>query len=404
MSETLTMPTAATDPHLDLLHEVVSVIPDGRVRAGQQKMCMAVANAMRTGRHLVTEAGTGTGKSLAYLIPAVLNNEMPVVIATATRALQDQLIEQDIPRLETALGRRINAVTLKGRDTYICAQKIKEIRTEADETLNFDLIKTATDKELEALIKWADTSATGNVSELRFQPSDDAWGKLSVASTTCMGSTCPSADICFARHAMAAAAEAEIIIVTMHMYCLYSLGIPVLPKHDVVVLDEAHELEDIASKIYGDEITPAQLKRAVTGIKEWAGKNQITEARTLIDNFAEVLTKYGTRGLLPNPLPSQMKEPAEILLACVKQIADGAAPETPNSKNQKQARAHKILQNAVSKLATLTLLGDAWVSWVELSFGKASGVESCTCRIAVHAASKHLGSPNSHIDKRYDSA
>ncbi len=257
-------------------------------------MAESVAQAISDRRHLVIQAGTGTGKSLAYLVPALVLGTR-VVVSTATKALQDQLASRDLPHLAQALGVPFEFAVLKGRSNYICQQRVAEVAS-GDQQLGFDAATTATavtgataatgaaatetpglpgpsgpapalgplGREIRRLVEWAGQAATGDRADLAFEPSPTAWAQLSVGARECPGaSRCPSGAICFAEAARDRAARADVVVVNTHLYAAaLAAGGELLPPHDVVVFDEVHELEDIASTAFGFEISGGSIPRS----------------------------------------------------------------------------------------------------------------------------------------------
>ena len=260
----------------DALSKVVaSMGGDGEDRLGQRDMCDAVATAINTGRHLVVAAGTGTGKSMGYLAPVVTSGRTAVV-ATATKALQDQLIKKDLPKLAAALGRDIRFAVLKGRSNYVCAQKLADRdqagRSEqgeliaADDAADADRIRG----ELDRIADWATTTPDGDRAGLLFEPSVRAWEKVSTSGRECPGAKeCPSGDVCFAERAKAAADLADVVVVNTHLYCLnvFTPEAPILPDHDIAVFDEAHTVEDIAASAAGVQLTAGRFAAAARSVK-----------------------------------------------------------------------------------------------------------------------------------------
>ncbi len=245
------------------LARVTGALPGGgEARPGQVEMAEAVAAAVTDKRHLVVQAGTGTGKSLAYLVPAVLSGRRTVV-ATATKALQDQLAGKDLPFLAEHLGSPFAFSVLKGRANYICLQRIAEIEAAggADQLALDGLAERAPAEELRRLRAFAATSEVGDRAELDFEPSSSGWAAVSVAARECPGaSRCPSGERCFAERARQAAEEADVVVVNTHLYGLHlESGGAVLPEHDVVVIDEAHQLEDTISSTFGLELGEARF-------------------------------------------------------------------------------------------------------------------------------------------------
>ena len=222
-------------------------------------MADAVASTFEHGGALLCEAGTGVGKSLAYLIPAASAGRT-VVISTATRALQSQLLNDDLPLAEAALGRKIDAVVLKGRGNYICKLASGDVEQR--------LIDPDHPAALERLRPWLASTKTGDRAELQFAPPAALWSQLTVGPDRCRGGRCPVQSTCFSERARALASEAEIVFVNHALY-FADLGlriasdgrIGVLPEHDVVVFDEAHELEDVAAEWLGARIGVSDLIR-----------------------------------------------------------------------------------------------------------------------------------------------
>jgi ATP-dependent DNA helicase DinG len=235
----------------------------GERRDGQTQMAEAVARSIMAGEHVVVQAGTGTGKSLGYLIPSILSGKR-VVVATATKALQDQLCSKDLPFLEEHLGTRFSYALLKGRSNYFCSQRSSELLNQMKGSAGQLRLEGATSAAPSAIVdeiieiaKWAGNSPSGDKAELNFEPSVAAWSAVSVSASECPGAAkCPSGEICFAERARTRAADADVIVVNMHLYGQHiRSGGFVLPEHDVVILDEAHELEDVVADSLGAEIS-----------------------------------------------------------------------------------------------------------------------------------------------------
>src|SRR4051812_26592950 len=216
-------------------------LPAFEPRGEQAALAAAVEQALAFGEHLVAEAGTGTGKSLAYLIPA-LESGRRVVIATATKALQDQLLSKDVPAAAAALGRDVDVAVLKGRQNYVCRKQLQSfgpmlLRDPRDEAA------------YEAIEPWLGATETGDRAELELEPSDALWAELAVGPDRCAGRRCPFLSSCFSEAAKARAAEAELVIANHALYFAHiAAGGGVLPEHDAVVFDEAHRLEESVAR------------------------------------------------------------------------------------------------------------------------------------------------------------
>jgi ATP-dependent DNA helicase DinG len=283
----------AGDESVDVLAKITAHMAGGENRPEQQEMCRAVAEAVVTQTHLVVQAGTGTGKSLAYLVPAALSDKK-VVIATATKALQDQLADKDLPLVEAGIGSGVpvDHAVLKGRSNYICLQRVAEVGSggiqpelgdrggegppeEGAETVEKASASVSASPpkglvdEVRRLVNWSQTSDTGDRADLPFEPSDRAWNMLSVGPRECPGRfNCPSGDECFAEAARDRAKAADIVVVNTHLYGAHlASGGAVLPEHDVVVFDEAHELEEVMTSSLGVEVTPGRIRAIVTGAR-----------------------------------------------------------------------------------------------------------------------------------------
>jgi ATP-dependent DNA helicase DinG len=231
-------------------------------RTEQVELAVAVAGALEAGEHLVAEAGTGTGKSLAYLVPA-LESGLRVVVSTATKALQEQLLTKDVPLAAAALGRELNVAVLKGRQNYVCRRALHGL-----ELLGGQLLPRPDDAvAFDSLRPWLEETSTGDRAELSFEPSDSLWFELAVGADRCLGRRCPFHSVCFSEAARELASHADLVIVNHALYFAdlavreRADGVGVLPQHDAVVFDEAHRLEDVASTWLGGRFSNALLGR-----------------------------------------------------------------------------------------------------------------------------------------------
>jgi ATP-dependent DNA helicase DinG len=318
----------------DVLAAVARALPGGgEDRPGQRDMADAVARAIDEARHLVVQAGTGTGKSLAYLLPAVRSGRR-VVVATATKALQDQLATKELPFLAAHLGRPpFSFAVLKGRSNYLCRQRAAEVAGvggegsaatdvalfaaepdasggDAGETPAMADGESRPDElgrlgtQIRDLIAWATTSATGDRAELDFEPHPRAWAAVSVSARECPGAfRCPSGTTCFAEWARTRAATADVVVVNTHLYATHvASGGAVLPEHDVLVLDEAHAVEDIMIAGLGIELTAGRLRalavaaRTLLALPAGALADAVTDAA---DRLERALRPLAGRRILP---------------------------------------------------------------------------------------------------------
>jgi ATP-dependent DNA helicase DinG len=261
-------------PAAGLLERAVSAL-GGTERAGQLQMAEAVARAFATGEHLAVQAGTGTGKSLAYLVPAIARavaDDTPVVVSTATIALQRQLVDRDLPRLVEALSdalpRKPTFALLKGRRNYLCLNKIHTGPDDGESSQN-ELFSAAAvsslGRDVARLTAWASDTETGDRDEVRPGVPERSWTQVSVSARECLGAArCPYAVDCFAEKARAKAAEADIVVTNHALLAIDAIAeAAVLPEHDFLVVDEAHELTDRVTSVATGELTPGPLGVAV---------------------------------------------------------------------------------------------------------------------------------------------
>jgi ATP-dependent DNA helicase DinG len=236
-------------------------------------MAEAVDHAFESGEHLAVQAGTGTGKSLAYLVPSIkraMERAEPVVISTATIALQRQLFDRDLPRLADALAgempRRPEFALLKGRGNYLCLNKIHNGAAESDEGLPqdelFDAVATtALGRDVKRLTEWSSDTETGDRDEVVPGVADRSWGQVSVSARECLGAArCPYGADCFAEKARGTAGSADIVITNHALLAIDAISeVNVLPEHQLLVVDEAHELVDRVTSVATGELSATML-------------------------------------------------------------------------------------------------------------------------------------------------
>jgi ATP-dependent DNA helicase DinG len=227
--------------------------PAYEYRRGQLDMANAVEEALRDRRHLIVEAGTGTGKTLAYLVP-VLRSSKRVVISTATKALQEQLFYKDVPFLEEAIGRPLAVCYMKGRNNYLCRKKLYDITGQA--------VLSGLDEidHYRAIVEWEKQTTTGDRAELAKLPENSPlWTRIDARTEACIGERCKEFERCFITEMRRRALESDIIIVNHHLF-FADLAIKqakengdggVLPDFGAVIFDEAHELEEVAGSYFG---------------------------------------------------------------------------------------------------------------------------------------------------------
>jgi ATP-dependent DNA helicase DinG len=215
-------------------------------REGQRTMAEAVASVLESGGTLLVEAGTGTGKTLAYLIPAILSRRR-VLVSTGTKNLQEQIFFKDLPALQRALGVPFTATVMKGRGNYLCLHRFDQYAAgEAPDAFVLPMVQ-----------EWAQRTETGDRAELRDLPEDlPLWKEVSASAETCLGADCPQMDACFVTRMRQRAAESDVVIVNHHLLCAdasvrQSAYGEVIPHCPTLIVDEAHQLEDVATQYFG---------------------------------------------------------------------------------------------------------------------------------------------------------
>src|SRR4051812_37835806 len=279
----------------DLLHAAVSGV-GGVERPGQAQMAKAVAHAIDGGEHLLVQAGTGTGKSLAYLVPAVAHAfeaGKPAVVATATLALQAQIVDRDMPRVADALapvlGRRPTYALVKGRRNYVCLNKLEGgFPDDEDGLLSVGQVDASVGRlgqEVVRLREWASSTDSGDRDELVPGVSERAWRQVSVSAHECMGSKCPLVAECFVERAREAAKDVDVIVTNHSFMAIDSFeGRQMLPEHDVLVVDEAHELVDRVTATITDEVSSGMVTNAARKAAKLADRtDEVTDAADLLE-------------------------------------------------------------------------------------------------------------------------
>lgn len=281
------------DRALTLLDRITASLPGAEVRTGQREMVQAVASALARREHVIIEAGTGVGKSLGYLVPAALSGQR-VIIATATKNLQDQLAKKDAPTVAGEASRTTVAV-LKGKNAYLCRNRV--FATTSGAQLSFDDgadVPTGVADHMRRVLAWAESTSTGDRDELTFEVDDRAWRQLSVTPQECLErSRCPQGNECFHEMAKDKAAESSLVIVNAHLYAAHlASGSMILPAHEFVVFDEAHEILDIFASLLGTSLNAARLRAFASVARPLLGPHfadQCTELTAAADRLATTL-------------------------------------------------------------------------------------------------------------------
>src|SRR5215813_3471360 len=269
--------------------------PEYEYRPGQIQMAQAVMRAFEEGQHLIVEAGTGTGKTLAYLVPAVAaatGGRGRVIVSTGTKNLQEQLMEKDIPFIQSVLPRKFAATYMKGRNNYLCLQRFH--RSGSSPVLSgmeeMDYFEEVTE--------WAGRTETGDRAELSYLPENlSFWRHIDARSDTCSGQKCPDFDPCFITRMRDRATKADIVVVNHHLF-FADLALRdsaygrVLPDYSAVILDEAHLIEDVASEYFGAQVSNYQIDDLVRDlgmltIEDTEIDRELTKSSSRLSGFAE---------------------------------------------------------------------------------------------------------------------
>ena len=311
----------------DLLAAAVRAV-DGVPRPGQQQMAAAVAEALAARSHLLVQAGTGTGKSLAYLVPALAAGQR-VVVATATLALQAQLVHRDVPRtvdaLAEALGRRPRFAMLKGRANYACLHRVHEGVPDEQGVLVEAPPAGELGREVARLRRWAAQTDTGDRDELVPGPSERAWAQVSVSARECLGaSRCPYGGDCFAERARERAAGADLVVTNHALLAIDAIeGLRVLPEHQAVIVDEAHELAARVTGVATQELSAGMVDRAARRARPhlWEPADD-GPAADPADRLAEA--GAALEAALPSVPDGRLRHLPEDLAAAVRLVRDAA--------------------------------------------------------------------------------
>ena len=339
----------------------------GEPREGQIEMAEAVANALSDRHHLLVQAGTGTGKSLAYLVPALVHGKK-VLVATATLALQRQLVERDLPKikgaLEKELGRKLTFAVYKGVGNYLCLQKMNSADTDPDGEV---LLEIGTlEKDAKRLRAWAETPGVSGDRDDAPDVDRRVWYANSVSGRECIGKDdCAYGSQCFAVNAKAKAQTADVVVTNHTLLAIEIVDShAILPERDAVILDEAHEFMDRTTQAVTEELTAARVERAAKMAKKHLpGKASDVFAKAA-DNFAKALSDFAAdvrndptkAGRIPE-LPAQLeapirkiKESAAAVVALINADSDVINPDSMAERARVKGATNEVLQTATKML------------------------------------------------------
>ncbi|MFP1150732.1 ATP-dependent DNA helicase [Mycobacterium sherrisii] len=334
----------------------------GSERSGQQEMAAAVTRASETGEHLAVQAGTGTGKSLAYLIPAIVHaigDESPVVVSTATIALQRQLVDRDLPRLADsladALPRRPRFALLKGRRNYLCLNKVHNGAGDdpgpdddrPQEELFNPMAASALGRDVQRLTAWASATDSGDRDDLKPGVPERSWAQVSVSARECLGvARCPFGAECFSERARARAGVADIVVTNHALLAIDAVAeSTVLPEHSLLVVDEAHELVDRVTSAATAELTAANLGVAARRIARLVNPELVTRLEATTANFAAAIHDAN---------PGRIDRLDDEIATYLRALRDVAAAARSDIDTTSDAKAAAARAEAVAALSEIT--------------------------------------------------
>ncbi len=353
----------------------------GAPREGQIEMAEAVANALTDRHHLMVQAGTGTGKSLAYIIPPLVHGRK-VLVATATLALQRQLVERDlpavVPALEKVLGREITYAIYKGVGNYICLQKMNSEEPDPDGELMLGV--SSLEKDAKRLHEWARKPGVSGDRDDAPEVDRRVWAANSVSGRECVGADkCAFGSQCFAANAKGKAQTADVVVTNHTLLAIEIVDShPILPERDAVVLDEAHEFMDRATQAVTEELTSARVLRASAMARKFMPGKLADDFHKSANDFHESMVDYGesirgdftAQGRLeeiPQSLESPIRRVRESAQAITQFLsADDEIIDT--DVLAERARVKGAVSEISTTAATLLKLGDGFVLWYEPTF------------------------------------
>jgi len=353
----------------------------GSPREGQIEMAEAVANALTDRHHLMVQAGTGTGKSLAYLIPGIVHGRK-VLVATATLALQRQLVDRDlpavVPALEKLLGREVTYAIYKGVGNYVCLQKMNSEDVDPDGELVMEI--SSLEKDAKRLIAWAKTPGVTGDRDDAPEVDRRVWAANSVSGRECVGAdVCAFGSQCFAAKAKGKAQTADVVVTNHTLLAIEIMDLhPILPERDCIILDEAHEFMDRATQAVTDELTSGRVLRAAAMARKFMPGKLADAFHKAANDFHESMVDYGesVRGELgsqgrleeiPQSLESPIRKVRESAQAITQYLtADDEIIDT--DVMAERARVKGAVNEVSTTAATLLKLGDGLVLWYEPTF------------------------------------
>jgi len=353
----------------------------GSTREGQIEMAEAVANALTDRHHLMVQAGTGTGKSLAYLVPALVHGRK-VLVATATLALQRQLVERDlpavVPALEKALGRSITYGIYKGVGNYVCLQKMNAEDVDPDAELLLE--SSYLEKDAKRLIAWAKTPGVSGDRDDAPEVDRRVWAANSLSGRECVGAdVCAWGSQCFAAKAKAHAQEADVVVTNHTLLAIEIVDShPILPERDAVILDEAHEFMDRTTQAVTEELTSGRVQRAAAMARKYMPGKPSDALTNAADSFHDSMADYGEIVKGDFAAQGRLEEIPSVLEAPIRKLKDAATTFVQlisaddeiidPDENAERARVKGAVQEIATTAGKLLKMGDEHVLWYEPTF------------------------------------
>ena len=351
----------------------------GQRREGQHEMANAVAAAISEGSHVIVQAGTGTGKSFGYLVPAAVHaatTNNTVVVATATLALQRQLVERDLPRLAEALepimSRPVTFAVLKGRNNYVCLEKLNGTVPEDESEALFSTKRSELGDQVVAVRAWAESTETGDRDEYPDEIDPRVWRSFSVGRRECVGeSKCTFGEECFTVKRRLQAQEADIVITNHAMLAIDAIeGIPVLPEHDAVIIDEGHELVDRATAAITSELTVSMVEKAISRVRKQIDAETVERLEVASETLDDAMREEALALGGPTQLTSL---PKNVLLALtmVRDACNNAMSELAADRDKEPSamaarqQARGALEDVHDVSGSLLIAGAHDVVWLD---------------------------------------
>jgi len=349
-------------PELDAMLRAAVESVGGVDRPGQLQMARAVERAVGTREHLLVQAGTGTGKSLAYLVPAVahaVDTGKPAIVATATLALQAQVVDRDLPRMAGAvgalLGREPTYALVKGRRNYLCRHKLAGGFPDDDTLLSVEQVSgdradSTLGTEVVRLREWAEVTQSGERDELVPGVSERAWRQVSVSAHECLGAGCPMAAECFVERSRAAAMDVDIVV-TNHSFLAIDAfeGRQMLPDHDLLVIDEAHELVDRVTATVTDELTAAMVSAAAKKASRLADTDELHAASELLQGVLDNQVEGRVPGI-PDALSLALTRVRDTARAVQSELKPPTPEAADGARQVARAAVDEVFDNAARVL------------------------------------------------------